>query len=112
MARFTHCRCGAEATYIEKGNKKTPDKTWLHKKCLNADDGRGFVYHEFIAQQAGLFYNINNWTVKAEGLGFRAYAGSTPSTTLFDNEQAAWDALDVAMFHPVPEHWNDEDADA
>ena len=110
-SEFTHCRCGAEAIYTVKGKKKAPDKKYLHSKCPNADDGRGYVYHELIAQQFEFYYKRTNWTVKEEIDGFRAYAGDSPSTTLFENEQAAWDALDLAMWNKAPEHWKEEDDD-
>lgn len=109
MTGFTHCRCGAEATYTVKGKKKALDKTWLHSKCPNADDGRGYVYHELISQQFEFHFKRTNWSVKAEDSGFRAYSADEPSTTLFLTEQEAWDALDFAMWNPVSEHWKEEE---
>lgn len=111
MAGFTHCRCGAEATYVEKGNTRKQDKRYLHRKCPNADDGRGYVYHELIAQQAAVLFNRRNWEVVKEENGYRAYAGDYPSTTLFETEQAAYDVLDQAMWShgDSRKHWADED---
>lgn len=99
MAGFTHCRCGANALTTVKG------KVYLKNECPNANDGRGYVYHEFVCQQAQLRFNRINWSVLQEDDKYRAYAGDHPSKTLFDTEQAAWDALDVEMFHDSG-HWD------
>lgn len=104
MAGFTHCRCGADALTTVNG------KLYLKNKCPNADDGRGYVYHELVCQQAALLFKRVNWEVLPEDGKFRAYSGDHPSTTLFETEQAAWDALDVAMWHPS-EHWSEDDGD-
>lgn len=111
MTGFTHCRCGAEAIYIVEGKTKKHDKKYLYPKCLNADDGRGYVYHELVTQQFEFYSKRTNWSVKAEDSGFRAYSGDEPSTTLFLTEQEAWDALDFAMWNPVSEHWKEDEYD-
>lgn len=101
MTQFTHCRCGAEALHTVNG------KVYLKNECPNANDGRGYVYHEFICQQFEKHYGRINWTVLPEDGKFRAYAGQDPSNSLYDTEQAAWDELDLAMWSRSND-WDDD----